>query len=124
MWKMRIMLGFFAIIGLSGCSIKSVLVEISTLPASSSAANIRQISEKLKTDNSHTCNLPCPLKVENDNIYEISIDTLGYYPVLVKLDLGMALSTAVHLGTGKTSNGDWRVPLVIPLVPKKHVAPE
>jgi len=123
MWIMRIGLILLTLVGIIGCIPKNyynTIVEINTVPTSSGVAKIKQMSGETKRVENQNCNLPCPLKVEKDNNYEVSLDVLGYYPVVIQLDWSMAVNTSHILDKGKTADGINRVPLVIPLVSKRQ----
>ena len=131
MWIIRIVLLLIPFI-LTGCITKTVDVKISTLPATSTSAKIKQLAGDTQNTNPSNCILPCSIKLEEGDNYEVSLEEPGYYPVGVRFNWRMAYETSavMHLGKG---GGDpkeglgyyddlWHTPLVIPLLPNQSVA--
>jgi hypothetical protein len=128
MWIIRIVL-LLITIALIGCgAAKTVVVEMATLPETSTSAKIKQLAGDTQNTNPSNCNLPCSVKLEEDDSYEVSLDEPGYYPVVVQFDWLAAYQTSAVSTMGKAEGGFgyydglWHTPLVIPLLPRKSVA--
>ncbi len=119
MWFIRIQL-LLITFAFTGCAAK-VVVEITTMPEKNTLAKIRQLKGDTQNTNPSHCNLPCSVKLEQGDRYEVSLNEPGYYPVVIQFDWLMAFKTSVFLEVDQI-NGHQRTPLVIPLLPSKAVA--
>jgi hypothetical protein len=97
------------LLGLTGCA--TLVVDLATSPATSTAAKIKHFAGKDGDPDLSSCTLPCSIPAENGK-YEVSIDAPGYYPAVVQFDLLMARNTYGIAGH------DGHTPLVIPLIPR------
>jgi hypothetical protein len=91
---------------------------MAVLPATPTTAKIKQLAGDKNNPNPASCNLPCSVTVEQGSNYEVSLDAPGYFPATVQFDWLMAWNTSHAMDLSK-SNGNYRTPLVIPLVQRK-----